>query len=104
MNLMELAKAIASDSDIKLVGIRPGEKLHEVLVSEDEACRTLDCGDMFVIRPSFSWWEDNNWSQGATPPSGFRYASDSNTQWLSIEDLRRLVGEPAESGQVAARA
>src|SRR5262249_28135035 len=62
MTLMELAKTIAPDCQIQYVGIRPGEKLHEVLVSEDESRRTVEVEDMYVIQPSHSFWREENWS------------------------------------------
>lgn len=91
--IMELAKAIAPDCKIEQIGIRPGEKLHEVLISDDEARHTLEFDDMFVIQPLHPWWFSDNFKEGRPLPDGFRYASDSNTQWLTAEDLRALLAE-----------
>jgi UDP-N-acetylglucosamine 4,6-dehydratase/5-epimerase len=86
-----MAQAIAPDCQIDCVGIRPGEKLHEVLLSEDEARNAIECDDMFVIQPAHSWWRKENWKSDALLPEGFRYSSDTNSQWLTAEDLYTLV-------------
>ena len=91
MKLLDMAQAIAPDCQIDCVGIRPGEKLHEVLLSEDEARNAVERDDMFVIQPAQSWWRKENWKSNASLPEGFRYSSDSNPQWLTAEDLYRLV-------------
>lgn len=91
MNIMDLVEAIASGCKVEYLGIRPGEKLHEVLVSEDEARHTFELDEMFVIQPVHPWWFAGNWSDGKPLPDGFRYTSDANSQWLAVEDLRVLV-------------
>ncbi len=91
MNIMDLVKAIAPDCQVEEIGIRPGEKVHEVLISEEEARSTLDLGDLFVIRPERRWWFEGKWNHGKPLPEGFRYASDTNSQWLSVDELRELV-------------
>jgi UDP-N-acetylglucosamine 4,6-dehydratase len=91
MKLTEIAETIAPGCEVECIGIRPGEKLHEVLVSEDEARQTLEMDDMYVIQPSHSWWHKENWSGGRPLREGFRYTSDSNPRWLSNEELRELI-------------
>jgi UDP-N-acetylglucosamine 4,6-dehydratase len=91
MKLLDMAEAVAPDCQIECVGIRPGEKLHEVLLSEDEARNACETDEMFVIQPAHSWWKKENWKTARPVPENFRYASDSNTQWLSAEDLYALV-------------
>jgi UDP-N-acetylglucosamine 4,6-dehydratase len=93
MNIMDLVEAIAPGCEIEYIGIRPGEKLHEVLISEDEARHTLEFDDMFVILPAHPWWSTGNWSHGRPLPDGFRYTSDTNPWQLSVDDLRALVKE-----------
>lgn len=93
MRIMDLAQAVALGCEIEFVGIRPGEKLHEVLVSRDESRHTLELEDMFVIQPVHPWWEPANWDQGKPVPDGFKYASDKNSQWLAIEELCQMIGE-----------
>jgi len=91
MKLVDMAEAIAPGCEIEYVGIRPGEKLHEVLVSEDEARNALELPDMFVIRPSRPWWKAENWKHGKQLPDGFRYTSDGNSRWLTAEELQELI-------------
>ena len=91
MRIMDLAEAVAPGCKIEFIGIRPGEKLHEVLISRDEVRFTLECEGMFVIQPAHPWWRPANWSQGKPLPGDFEYASDSNEQWLSIEELRQMI-------------
>jgi UDP-N-acetylglucosamine 4,6-dehydratase len=92
MNIMDLCTAIAPECTVDNIGIRSGEKLHEVLLSEDEARSTIELKDMFVIEPMHPWWGGDKWT-GGRPPEGFRYASDNNTEWLSVEQLKDLAGE-----------
>jgi len=91
MNIMDLVQAIAPDCKVDYIGIRPGEKLHEVLLSEDESRHALELDDMYVIRPLYNWWETKSWSEGKPVPEGFRYTSDTNTHWLSVDELRVLA-------------
>ena len=92
MRMFDLANSIAQGCEIETVGIRPGEKLHEALVSEDEAGHTVEVGDMYVIQPSHAA-NGNGRVQGSALPDGFRYASDTNSRWLSEEDLRELIAD-----------
>lgn len=93
MNVMDLAKAIAPECEIDIVGIRPGEKLHEAMIMEDDARHTREFDAYYVIQPEFSWWSEAYVESGKSLPDGFKYTSDSNTQWLSVEELRTLVEE-----------
>ncbi|MFH0902507.1 MAG: UDP-N-acetylglucosamine 4,6-dehydratase (inverting) [Pseudomonadota bacterium] len=89
--ITDVARAIAPDADHEVVGIRPGEKLHEVLITEDEARKTIDLGDRFVILPPVEWQAPDREHVGAHCPEGFRYSSDSNDQWLAIPEIRKLI-------------
>jgi UDP-N-acetylglucosamine 4,6-dehydratase len=91
MGLKDLADAIAPGCPIEEVGIRAGEKLHEVLVSEDEARHTLEFADMFVIWPTHSWWHGDRWSAGRPLRDGYSFTSDDNERWLSVDELRALA-------------
>ena len=93
MKITDLARAMAPDCEIKEIGIRPGEKLHEVMVTEDEARHALRFEKFFVIEPEHPWWKRERWEGGKTLPDGYRYSSDNNTQWLTVEELRRMIGE-----------
>ena len=91
MRIMDLAKAVAPECEIEFIGIRPGEKIHECLLTEDEARHSIEFEDFFVIEPEHPWWNAERWSGGKRLPEGFRYTSDTNTQWLSIEELKKMV-------------
>jgi UDP-N-acetylglucosamine 4,6-dehydratase len=91
MKLLDMAQAVAPDCQIDCVGIRPGEKLHEVLLSEDEARNSVETDDMFVIQPSHTWWRKENWKNARPLVEDFCYASDTNSEWLTAEDLYRVV-------------
>lgn len=93
MKVTDLARAIAPDLPVKFIGIRPGEKLHEIMVSSDDARNTVELHDRYVIRPAFrAWEEDQTPIEGGTPvPENFNYSSDTNTEWLSAGDFNRLL-------------
>jgi UDP-N-acetylglucosamine 4,6-dehydratase len=92
MKVLDLAKAIAPAAEVEFIGIRPGEKLHEVLISEDEARHTVELEDMFVVEPPGALWFGHGWGdQGDSLSEGFRYASDTNDKWMGIEQIRDLV-------------
>jgi UDP-N-acetylglucosamine 4,6-dehydratase/5-epimerase len=103
MRLIDLAAAVAPGCVVEYIGIRPGEKLHEVLLSEDEARSAVELDEMFVIKPLHPWWKKGNWVRGRELPSGFRYTSDGNEQWLTSEQLQELIEpETALQAQVPA--
>ena len=104
MAISDLVTAIAPGCEVAEVGIRPGEKLHEALLSEDEARNAVELDGMFVVKPLHSWWSNSNWTAGRPLAPGFHYTSDSNQQWLSVEDLRELAGETNEHKAVHATA
>lgn len=86
--LTDLAEAIAPGCNIKKIGIRSGEKLHEVLMSEDEARHAVELDDMYIILPTHPWWKIDNWSHAKPIADGFYYSSDANSQWLSIDEMK----------------
>ncbi len=97
MRVVDLAHVIAPDTEIEVIGIRPGEKLHEVLISEDEARHTLELKDMYVVEPPGALWFGRNWrDRGKRLPEGYRYTSDGNDQWLDESKIHELV-EPFEN-------
>ncbi|HPC06974.1 MAG TPA: polysaccharide biosynthesis protein, partial [Anaerolineaceae bacterium] len=92
MRVIDLATTIAPDAKVNIVGIRPGEKLHEVLISEDEARTTVELDDMFVVQPAEANWFGHAWErQGKPLPDGFRYVSDTNPDWMTIEQIQKMV-------------
>lgn len=95
MRMMDLAKALAPDCGVEFIGIRPGEKLHEVLVSEEEARYGLELNDRFVLLPLDTEQAMKKWPGGTPLPQGFRYTSDENPQQLTAESLLKLMGTMA---------
>ena len=91
MNIIDLATAIAPQCEIEEIGIRPGEKLHEVLISEDEARQGVEFDDSFIIQPAHPWWVLENLTDGKPLPDGFSYTSDNNTDWLDASQLRAFA-------------
>lgn len=91
MRIMDLTAAIAPQCEVKFNGARPGEKIHESLVSSDESRYTLEFDDMFVIKPMFPWWDRANWPEGKELPAEFVYTSDRNDSWLTNDELREMA-------------
>lgn len=95
MNIMDLARAIAPECETEIVGIRPGEKLHEYMISVDDTRNTVEYEDYYVIQPDFIWWDKSRYlhhNGGKRVPEGFSYSSDNNDRWLTVEELRRMIG------------
>jgi UDP-N-acetylglucosamine 4,6-dehydratase/5-epimerase len=88
MKVKDVAKAIAPNCKIKVIGIRPGEKLHEVMIVEDDSRNTLEFKDYYVIYAT-----PTKEKGGKKVPDGFRYTSDNNTKWITPEQLKKLVAE-----------
>jgi UDP-N-acetylglucosamine 4,6-dehydratase len=98
MNIMDLATAIAPECKTEIVGIRPGEKLHEVMVTEDDARITVELEDRYVIQPAFELYESSPYAKTPRCADGFRYASDTNPHWLSREELVQIVQKLSPGG------
>jgi UDP-N-acetylglucosamine 4,6-dehydratase len=98
MRITDLAECVAPGCESVDVGIRAGEKLHEVLISNDEARHAVEMEGMFVIRPLFPWWSDEKSNSGGHLPDGFCYGSDTNASWLTPAQLREMLEEKGSAG------
>ncbi len=103
--IMDVAKAIAPECGINFVGVRPGEKIHEEMITETDALNTIEFRDYFVILPSFSpSWSISEFTEkfkGKSCQEGFRYNSGSNSEWLTVEELRSLIYNHVDSAVTA---
>lgn len=103
MTIVDLAKVIAPQAKVNVVGIRPGEKLHEVLISEDEARTTVELDDMFVVQPAEALWFGRDWEKtGKLITNEFRYASNTNTDWLTVDQIKSIIA-PIEAAYSAGK-
>jgi UDP-N-acetylglucosamine 4,6-dehydratase len=93
MRIMDLARAVAPDCEIDLIGIREGEKLHEALTGEDEGRSAYLYKDMYVLMPTHSWWHRKNYVGAEQMPENFIYTSDNNKEWMSVDELRKIVND-----------
>ncbi|MDQ2689661.1 MAG: UDP-N-acetylglucosamine 4,6-dehydratase (inverting) [Chloroflexota bacterium] len=92
MRVVDLAMAMAPEARLEVVGIRPGEKLHEEMISVSDARSTLDLGDRYVIQPELDFWPKGQ-LEGTPLPDGFSYASDTNDRWLGVDELRAMLAD-----------
>jgi len=92
--ITDVAQAVAPDCKTEVVGIRPGEKLHEEMITETDSMSTYDCGKYYVIAPSVALWNMNEWMKKFSAKKvaeGFKYNSGTNTEWVSPEEIRSLI-------------
>ena len=100
--ILDIAQAVAPECKTRVIGIRPGEKMHECMVPSDEARQTLEFDNYFIVQPAFCSWNStppHYQAKGKPCPDGFSYASDNNNHWLSVAELRELIAQccPAPS-------
>ena len=91
--ILDVVKAIAPKAKIEIIGIRPGEKIHEIMISQDDALNTLEYKKYFIIQPSQPWWDGKKYlsiNKGKNVDDNFSYSSENNNEWLGINDLRAL--------------
>lgn len=95
MRITDLATCMAPHMKQEEVGIRPGEKLHEVMITEDDSRTTLELPDRYIIEPAFNWWSRDRKrnADGKPVPDGYRYTSDNNDDWIGAERMRALLAE-----------
>jgi len=94
MNIMDVAKVIAPECRTEIIGIRPGEKLHEIMITPDDSWNTAEYGNYYVIQPAAHWWDTKKYLEvtgGKVVPEGFQYSSDLNDKWMKNEELQALL-------------
>ena len=98
--ITDVAKAIGPECKIVITGIRPGEKIHEEMITESDSFSTIDTGKYFVILPQVPFWDKEKYIKhfnAVYVPQGFKYSSGTNDKWLSVEDLKSLIDEHVQS-------
>jgi UDP-N-acetylglucosamine 4,6-dehydratase len=101
MKITDLARVIGPQCKQEIIGIRPGEKLHETLITEHDSRHTLEFEDYYIVEPDFHWWTSREplKEKGAKLcPDGFTYASNRNNMWLGADELRKMVKEMEKEG------
>jgi len=91
MRLLDIVQTVAPEAAMESIGIRAGEKLHEELITREEAPRTKEFGDYYVVEPDHPYWKSGNHREGKWVSQDFQYCSDTNTQWLTPEVLRACI-------------
>jgi UDP-N-acetylglucosamine 4,6-dehydratase len=93
MRVTDVAEAVAPGAERRIVGIRPGEKLHEVLLTEDEARHSVEVDNGYVILPEYASWSVREVEAARPLAAGFHYASDINDWWLNADELRSMAAD-----------
>ena len=92
MNIMDLAKAIAPECEIRIIGVRPGEKIHELMIPNDEARKTLEFEEFYIMQPDFKFWSRRcTWNGGKQVHEDFEYSSGTNPWRLTLEEMKRMI-------------
>jgi len=91
MKITDLAQAVVPGAAMHSMGLRPGEKLHEEMISVEEGRRALRTGDRYVLQPDLAAWGYQPPPDGEPMPEGFRYTSDTNDQWFTLEGITKIL-------------
>ncbi|MFH1749971.1 MAG: UDP-N-acetylglucosamine 4,6-dehydratase (inverting) [bacterium] len=91
MKIVDLVKVIAPKAKVEVIGIRPGEKLHEMLLHTEEARHSKEYGKYYVIEPQHSFWGKRNYKDGKKLPEGFAYTSDTNKKWMDSKQIKESL-------------
>lgn len=95
MRMSDLADVMGPGLKHRVIGIRPGEKLHEAMITEDNSRSTVELHDRYIVQPLFAFWKHERLmdERARIVPEGFRYASDTNSEWLDAEGLKQMLAE-----------
>ena len=93
MNICDIAKAVSPEAEQEIVGIRPGEKLHEQMIGPEDAPYTYEFDYYYKILPAINNWDDDpdRIRSGDKVPENFCYSSDNNSEWMTVEELQRWI-------------
>jgi UDP-N-acetylglucosamine 4,6-dehydratase len=91
MKVTDLADVIAPGAKKRIIGIRPGEKLHEILLTEEESLHAFEFEDYFIIESEHPYWGRREFDGGRKLAEGYRYTSDTNTRWLTKDELQTCI-------------
>ncbi len=96
IKIVDLVKAFGKDYSYKIIGLRAGEKKHEVMIPQEESRNSIDMGDHYLIQPSLAWWNTSDFTKkindiGKPANESFEYSSDSNDKWLSIPEIEKII-------------
>jgi FlaA1/EpsC-like NDP-sugar epimerase len=91
MKIVDLAQAVVPGAAMHNSGLRPGEKLHEEMISAEEGRRALRVGDRYVLQPDLAAWGYQPPSDGEPVADGFHYTSDTNDQWFTIDEITKIL-------------
>lgn len=91
MRIIDLVDALSPNIKRKIIGIRPGEKIHEVLITVDEARHTKEFDTYYIVEPEHPFWNELNLKDGKKLPDGFYYSSDTNKEWLTKDSIKKMV-------------
>lgn len=91
MKMVDLVQAFDYPKGFRIIGIRPGEKIDEYLITREEGARTSMLSDRYIIKPEFPWWADRRKTTAKRVPEGFCYTSCDNTDWISVRDMKKLL-------------
>ncbi len=100
VRILDLKDAIAPGCRHKVVGIRPGEKLHEILLPREESRHSLEFKDMYIVEPNFEWWNRGYHKGGKKLPEDFEYGSQNNSQWFTTQELKKIIDGDGEAVSV----
>lgn len=95
MKIVDVARAMADDVELRVIGIRPGEKIHETMITADDSRNTVELDDRYVIEPNLAWWRHESYLSkgGYKVRDGFRYSSESNKVWLDKQGLLQMLAQ-----------
>ena len=91
MKILDLAKTIAPEAKVKIIGIKPGEKLHEVLLTKEEATHSREFDNCYIVEPEFRFWDKDNFKEDRHLIEDFDYTSGGNNKWITKEQMAEIL-------------